>query len=317
MLNGGTPFPQWLDADIGSYDVYAVAFSPGFAYDQQIVAVVTDGTDSFVTTRMGNTGWGQTVGDARLDKDNSGASLAVNISADIAFTDDYSSGLDAGSYIQFVAVNTDGNNGDVYIVYGRGAPDSSLAVDLNIGSGYGLNNIDTTSLAVCGNAASAILLAGAADDGQVYHSYDGGHSWARSLKEPTGQSETFVLMAPQFLGQGRAYVATSGAGSALSITRDGGVTWNQIGLVDTRIDSIVDIALSPDYSQDNTLFMLTWGGDFSLWRGLTDSARWERVFCSTLDGVNSIDMIELSPQYSSGSRVVFLAGSEDLVYRAW
>ncbi len=303
-------FPQWLDADIGDYDVYSVAFSPGFAYDQQIVAVVTDETDSFVTTKIGNTGWGETIGDARLDRDNSGASLVVNRSAVVAFPDDYSSDLATGSYVQFVAVNAGGNKGDVYAVYGAEAPASSLAVDLNIGSSYGLGNIDVTSLAVCGNTTNAILLAGVAGDGQVYYSYDGGGSWVRSLKEPTGQSETFVLMAPDFLGQSRAYAATSGAESAFSVTSDGGVTWNQLGLIDTRIDSIIDLAFSPDYSQDNTLFMLTWGGDFSLWRGLTDISRWERVFSSALDGVDCIDFVELSPQYGSGSQVVFLAGGE-------
>ena len=226
ILKEEPPFPQWLDADIGSYDVYSVAFSPGFAYDQQIVAVVTDETDSFVTTKIGNTGWGETIGDARLDKDNSGASLAVYKSAVIAFPDDYSSELATGSYAQFVAVNAGGDNGDVYVVYGGEAPGSSLAVDLDIGSSYGWDNIDVTSLAVCGNTANAILLAGVAGDGQVYHSYNGGVVWTRSLKEPTGQSETFVIMAPDFLGQSRAYAATSGTGSALSVTLDGGVSWN-------------------------------------------------------------------------------------------
>ena len=53
-------------------------------------------------------------------------------------------------------------------------------------------------------------------------------------------------MAPDFLGQGRAYAATSGIGSALSVASDGGVSWNQLSLIDTRIDSIIDLAFSPD-----------------------------------------------------------------------
>ncbi len=310
ILDEGAPSPQWLDTDVGSFDAYAVAFSPGFAYDRQIVALVTDESDSFVTTRIGYAGWGETIGNARLERDNSGTSVVVNTSAVIAFPDDYSSVLTAGSYTQFVAFDTGSDNGDVYVVYGQEAPDSSLAVDLSIGSGYGLNNIDITGLDVCGSATAAVLVAGAADDGQVYHSYDGGAGWTRSLKEPTGQSKTRVLMAPDFLSQNRAYAATSGAGSALSITRDGGLSWNQLGLVDTRIDSIVDLAVSPVYNQDNTMFMLTWGGDYSLWRSLTGGVRWQRVFNSTLNGVNSIKLVKLSSQYGSGSRVVFLAGSD-------
>ncbi|MCJ7763785.1 MAG: hypothetical protein MUO90_01300, partial [Dehalococcoidales bacterium] len=108
-----------------------------------------------------------------------------------------------------------------------------------------------------------------------------------------------------------AYAATSGAGSALSVTLDGGVTWNQLGLVDTRIDSIIDLALSPEYGQDDTLFMLTWGDGFSLWRSLDGGSLWQRVFSSALDGVESVDFVGLSPQYGSDGQVVFLAGSGD------
>ena len=227
------PFAQWFDTDIGDFDVYAIAFSPVFSDDQQMVAVVTDETDSFVVTRTGNAGWGQTVGNARLDKDNSGASVAVGISADIAFPGGYSSGPDSDYNVQFVAVNTGGDNGDVYAIYGGAVPSGSEAIDLNIGSGYGLSNIDVTSLAVCGDGASAVLLAGIAGDGQVYRSLDSGDSWARSSKEPTGQSETRVIMTHDFPGYGIAYAATSGSGSALSVTLDGGATWNQDYIIDS------------------------------------------------------------------------------------
>jgi len=310
ILDESNPFSQWLDTDIGGYDVYSVAFSPDFVNDRQIVAVVTDETDSFTTTKTGDSGWGETIGDAILDKDNSGASLAVDISADIVFPDDYSALLGGGSYIHFVAVNTGGNNGDVYMIYADETSNSLVATDMNIGLSYGFSNIDVASLVACGNASSAILLAGAAGDGQVYRSYDGGDSWQRSLKEPTGQSDTIVLMPPGFLDNNTAYAATSGAGSALSVSGDGGLYWNQLGLVDTRIESIIDLAVSPDYNRDNTLFMLTWGGDFSLWRGDSDNARWERVFSSTSGGINSIDFVELSPQYGISRQVVYLAGSD-------
>ncbi|GAH68608.1 unnamed protein product, partial [marine sediment metagenome] len=69
-----------------------------------------------------------------------------------------------------------------------------------------------------------------------------------------------------------------------------------------------DLAISPNYSQDNTLFMLTWGGEHSLWRSLNDGTSWERVFTSALANVDSISLVELPPQYGNGSQVVFLAG---------
>jgi len=211
---------QWFDTGVGDFDVYAVAFSPDFVDDQQIVAVVTDESDSFVVNRIGNDSWGQTVGNTRLEKDNSGTSVVVAISADIVFPNGYSSEPASGSYIQFVAVSVGGDDGDVYAIYGGAAPDGSEAIDLNIGSAYGLSNVDVTSLAVYGDGTSAVLLAGIASSGQVYRSLDGGDSWVKSSKEPTGQSETRVIITPDFPAYGIAYAATSGAGSALSITLD-------------------------------------------------------------------------------------------------
>ena len=129
-----------------------------------------------------------------------------------------------------------------------------------------MKNIDVTSLAVSGSAGSPELLAGAASSAQTYFSADGGRNWNRSNKEPTGGSKTHVLMAPH--SDGKAYAATSGIESAFSISQDKGSTWNQIGLIDTMMSTIIDLAPSPAYSQDNTLFMLTFGGKHSLWRSL-------------------------------------------------
>jgi len=219
--------PGWLDTNLVGYDVYAVAFSPNFLADRQLVAVVTDEGDTLVTTKIGDSDWGETMGDARLDKDNSGipTPVAVATSAAIAFPADYDATTE--DCILFVAIDAGSNRGDVYMINGMAAPGSSLATDLNIGSVYGLSNVDVTSLAVTGDTATANILAGAASSNRVYLSTDGGINWTRSTKEPTGESKTCVVMAADFTGSGRAYAATSGAESALSITKDGGVTWNQ------------------------------------------------------------------------------------------
>ena len=299
---------SWIASNIGNYDVYAVAFSPNFTADRQLVAVVTDEKDTFVTTKVGDAAWGATIGDARLDKDNSGipTSVVVDNSAAIAFPSDYDASTE--DHVLFVAIDAGGNNGDVYRINGVAAPSSSVAIDLNIGAAYNLDNIDVTALAVTGDASSANLLAGAAGSGQIYLSTDGGSNWVGSAKPPTGDSKTYGLMAPDFISRGEAYAATSGIESAFSYTADSGVTWNQLSLIDTEINNIVDLAVSPNYSQDDTLFMLTWGGKYSLWRSLNSGTRWERVFTSALANVDSINLIELSPQHGNNSQVVFLAG---------
>jgi len=298
-LDERMPF-TWTDTNLGYYDVYAVAFSPNFPADRHQLAVVTDETDTFVTTKVGDAAWGATISDARLDKDNSGipTPVAVATSADIAFPEDYD--VSIAHYALFVAIDTGSGNGDVYRTNG------AVATDLNIGSAYSLSNIDVTAVAVTDDAATANLLAGTASS-QVYLSTDGGSNWTRSSKPPTGQSQTWVLMAPDFADSGKVYAATSGTESAFSISQDGGLTWNQTGIIDTGLSTILDLALSPNYSQDNTLFVLTWGGKHSLWRNLNGGTRWERVFTSALANVDSIDKVKLSPNYDS-SEVVFIVG---------
>jgi len=220
VLDESELFSGWTDTNAGSYDVYAIAFSPNFPASRQLVAVVTDETDTIVTTTIGSTGWGVTVGSARLDRDNSGipTPVAVAVSADIAFPEDY--GVTMEHNVLLVAIDTGSGNGDVYRI------SRTTATDLNIGFGYGLSNVDVTALAVAGNAATANLLAGAAGSARVYVSVDGGINWIMSTKEPTGQAKTCVVMAADFSGSGKAYAATSGTESAFSYTADGGVTWN-------------------------------------------------------------------------------------------
>ena len=303
--------PSWVDSNLGNYDVYAVAFSPDYAAYHQLVAVVTDETDTFVTTKIGDSGWGATIGNARLDKDNSGIPTPVAIAnpATIVFPSDYDATADESN--QFIAIDTGTDDGDVYKINAVAAPGSSAATDLNIGSDYRLNNVDVTGLAVTGSDSDANLLAGTANSAQTYFSADGGTNWTRSRKEPTGGSKTYVLMAPDFSSSGKAYAATSGSESAFSISQDSSVTWNQVGLIDTDISTIVDLAPSPSYSQDNTVFMLTFGGEYSLWRNLNGGTIWERIFASTLTNVDSIDLVELSPQYGDSSQAVFIAGSSN------
>jgi len=205
--------------------------------------------------------------------------------------------------VLLIAIDTGSGNGDIYRISG------TTVTDLNIGFGYGLSNVDVTALAVAGNAATANLLAGAAGGARVYASVDGGINWTMSNKDPTGQAKTCVVMAADFSSSGKVYAATSGTESAFSYTADGGVSWNQSGLIDTKISDILELAPSPNYSRDNTLFMLTWGGKHSLWRSLNGGDRWERVYSSALANVDSIKRVELSPRYGDGTEVVFITGN--------
>ncbi len=162
------PFTGWTDTGIGAYDVYAVAFSPGFMADCQVLAVVNDEAGTLVRT-MSVDGWGKMVGDAAIP-------VATLESADIALPEDFDSDINTGRNVFFVAVNTGSDDGDVFRVRGFSFPADSLALDLNIGSRDDLSGIDITSLEAAGPAVSARLLAGAAGSRYILE-----HRWRPKL----------------------------------------------------------------------------------------------------------------------------------------
>ena len=274
----------WTDLDIGNYDVYSIAGSPDFAIDSQIIAVVTDGVHTYVTHNYGITsGW------TRVELlDANEASFAITAASNIGFPSDF-------NQTHELLVGVVGGDGGIYQV----DEDNSYRFDID-------TNI--ISLDLVGESGNLQFLAGENDNAEVWYSTDDGDSWDSTTKAPSGSGPTYVVMADGFTHSGKAYTATSGTESAFSYTPDGGITWNQVSLIDTAINFIKDLAISPNYSQDNTLFMLTFGSEYSLWRSLNDGTRWERLLSSNLANVDRIDMVEFSPQYSNDSQVLFLAG---------
>ena len=274
----------WTDLDVGNYDVYSIAGSPDFATDYQVIAVVTDQVHTYATYNYGGISeW------TRVELlDASDTSFAITAASNLCFPSDFNQ-----THEWFVGAV--GGDGGIY----RVDEDHSFRFDIDT---------DIISLDLVGELGNLQLLAGENNNAEVWYSIDDGDSWDSTTKAPSGSGPTYVVMTDDFADSGKAYAATSGSESAFSYTTDGGINWNQIGLIDTGINIITDLAISPNYSQDNTLFMLTWGGEHSLWRSLNDGTSWERVFTSALANVDSISLVELSPQYDNGRQVVFLAG---------
>jgi len=307
-LDEGNFFLGWIDAGIGDYDVYALAFSPDYITGYQIVAVVTDETDTFVFNKIGNTNWNAFVGSARLNKDNSTTPVSIAASgAVIAFPANYQTGT--GFF--FAGIATGNSQGDIYKINSVDAPGYSIATDLNCGSNYSATNMDITALTTYTQDENIILLAGSAANNNIYISQDSGSSWTRSSKGPTGDSVTQIIISPDFINTGIIYAATSGNDSAVSISRDAGKTWNQISLIDIVADNIVDFVPSPDASQNNTIFMITHGTGHSLWRSLDDGINWERILCSNSTGVNTLSLVNLPPQYSNNCSKLFIYGESN------
>lgn len=305
-------FYGWVDTAIGNYDVYAVNFSPDFLSGRQIIAVVSDETDTCVFNKIGNADWNAFIGFARLNKNNTNPPVAVVArEAVIAFPRDYQT-LSYSSF--FVGISTGAGEGDVYRITCADAPSNSVATDLNCGGIYSTSDTDVSALSLYGDNQNGVLLAGSAVTSHIYISQNSGYSWTISNKEPTGGVVTGILFSPDFSTSGAIYAATNGDGSAVSISRDMGLTWNQIGLIDTLISNIVDFVPSPDASQNNTIFLITQttsGGKHSLWRSLDDGASWERIFYSDSSGVDNLFLVNLPPEYSSNSLTLFVYGESN------
>ena len=316
MLDEARTIPSWVDTGLGQYDAWAVAFSPGYSLDRQLITVVTDETDSFAVTRTGDSPWNTVIAAARLDRDNSGLPVTIGQSAAIAFPDSYGQDGYSTDSAFFVAVDTGSGDGDVYRIESAGAPGLSLATDLNIGAAYGDANVDITGLSARGEGATPTLLAGAADS-RTYVSTDAGITWTRTRKGPTGGSYVTVLLPPAFATVGRMYAATGGTESAVSVSDDGGTTWSQVSLIDTSIDTILDMAPSPAFEKDATLFLLTFGDGHSLWRSRDAGASWERILCTIPSGGDVLGRVALPPFYGEKCRNVFIAGESAGTPAVW
>jgi len=278
---------RWTDLMAGDYDVYSIAGSPDFDQAPQIIALVTDETHTYIISSHGAAGdWPQ-----RLELlENSTDSFAATAASKICFPAYFD-----GIFELFVGVSA-GGDGGVYQV------NQGVAIDLGL-------DADVISLALAGEVGHTFFLAGGTAGEVWYANY--GEGWNSSQKAPSGDGPVYVALAPDFAHSGLSYAATSGTESAFSVSRDGGATWNQTGLIDTEISDIVDLAPSPSYHQDNTLFMLTSGSQQSLWRSSDGGVSWERLYSGALADVDNIERVALPPHYDEGNQVVFIAGSSN------
>jgi photosystem II stability/assembly factor-like uncharacterized protein len=221
--------------------------------------------------------------------------------ASIAFPNSYNGASNSATL--FIGIDTGANRGDIYQITSVPLPAPSTAKDLNIGSNDSISSVDVASLTISGST----ILAGCARNARIYLSIDSGVSWTQSNKPPTGQTETCVLIAPDFANQHAAYAVTRGTESAFSYSSDGGLSWNQISLIDTKISDIPDIATP----LTATTFILTLNRDNlkqSHWRTTDSGGTWDRIFCSSFTGIDNMKSVKTIPQYSPDSPIVLVVG---------
>jgi len=276
-------------------------------------ATITGGT--YVVSTIGTTCSWTTVAEL---KRNCVDKLVITAASRIGYPDDYA---DVKTLlVGVVGSPTDSafGGGDVYSVT------YPSAIDLNVStvaaSGCVGIDADIISLDVCGDTDEASVLAGSYDDANVYYSSDGGWTWAASVKDPTGDGTTYVLWVGD-CGVS-ALAATAGCECALSLSCGDvvGKYWNQISLIDTCVDCVIDLSHSAGYIINSQLmYMLTRCDNacteldtYSLWRH--DGTYWERVFMSKSTSA-VVKWVMASPQ-SDETEVVYLANGAFDMWRS-
>jgi len=280
--------PEWratnsLPGYTGTRSVLALAFSTDLPEDNVLVTV-GENEDKYVHLQVfsfASQVWNVQAGFAdypvTITEYDTVGQLA---SASIALSTEFVGGEES-SRIAFVGLTMSGDEatGGVYRV--RDTSCEPL-----------LTGINMHSIAFDGH----ILLAAAYDNNTVYRSVNP-LSRAPVLR-PNG-----AMKGPG--GEGRVVVAwmgdtvvagTSGDESAFAVSRNGGLTYDDISLVDTKLSNLSDVAVSED---GETIYLASDdGSDLSLWRR---TSSWQRVL-SQQDTADYI--IRMAP---GDSEAVYLA----------
>jgi hypothetical protein len=180
--------------------------------------------------------------------------------------------------------------------------------------------------------------------------------WDGACKDPSGPFLALVKYTPD---GDKAYATTSGIldleffdgtyigggwtdESAFSVSRDDAVSFNQLGLIDTDIDYLGDVAVCPDCgviylsSVNNPQVldclctelsgpdeMITkWSECDSVWRSYDDGDTWERIFHGDWEGPPLLrlpcdaveDCCDQDPVSPSGTVYLALWGTRDIFY---
>jgi hypothetical protein len=162
--------------------------------------------------------------------------------------------------------------------------------------------------------------------------------WEKPCKPPTGR----VAMAVSYASDDKAYAValwgvTDYDEGAWSVSFDDGDVWNQLSLIDTNIDYLSDVAVSPDC---NKMMLVSvniesgCGACDSVWLFANDNlpeapeytGKWIRTWCGQLDGDNSAadgsfphtylerGLLRLAPEEDTGDTVYLVDRMTSTIY---
>jgi len=320
-------------------DVTAMTFSPAYANDNTLLVVTSDaggGAPNMATidpylraivggvwdllvipTLVNNTGAA-----ALLDfSDPTAAQAGTDIlAADVVVGSDYNAQVPTSrrAYVSIVSVAGSGAAvGNVYRITNvtAGAPLATSAA------------IQLANLDYSGDFSGGTLIGGlwgaAAAVSDVYRTTnptDAVVNWygvAGAENMPTGSASAgaanttaWAVMSPDFATDSTVIVGTQGVSSAFGASTDGAISFNERGLIENAgvaLNLLSDVALSPGYVSDSSIFLMTSNQDASanngsVWRTMNGGVYWERCFTQAFTTPGT-GIITPSQEYASDSVV--------------
>ncbi len=345
---------QSPDSSLG--DILVLKFSPNYATDSTLIAVYSSPQGTFLSAGVrdiaGNsTDWRAIYPDSppEITTGGLGTSPASHqiISASLELPQDFHG--QSGDLRRYYISTDDG-----------GATGTAGVYRFDDRVGYLLMKATSSkrvsSIAYCGGFASGKLLVGElfgdTQSATVMTWFTDSPTscpipcWYPAMKPPTGaagnSSNGYANAQVAWSPDGTiAYAATASSESltagpgwylsyksgnsldetAFSVSRNNGETWNQLSLIDTRIDVLTDLAPSPDGS---VLYLASvntsplYSGFDSVWRSqdATEVSMWERVLCRRTTDTNDQEYIlQLAGDYCDG-RFIF-CGARDTKELLW
>ena len=319
LLNESQPFNSWGDLGVGNgvasqvYDVLDVAFATNSLKNQQIVALVTDDVPATFTTKVtskfSSSNWNSVISDATLGAFTSfGGSLAFPSDYNILDTSEdknlHYAGIDAGPASA------------IYMIIGNQTPNVSTALPMTIPDAT--NAVYTMD--IVGDSENTTLVAGLTSGNIFTWSLISGLVGTPSTP-PSVTSTTqnaYVSIGELDLPGYSVYVGTSGANSGLARSVDSGDTFAQIAFISDDLTTITDLAVSPNYDYDGTIYMITMGNSNRsiLWRTTDFGQTWEVVLTegqtirhgNSFTTVAPFNKVKISP-YFAFDTTIFIAES--------
>jgi len=303
----------------GIYDFYAVKCEPNWLGGRSVAAVGFAAAPHFVVIRTSPLArtlvcdFTMAVGAYTLPTDTDMAAAPVGGRASLALPGDFDSTSPLGIVGYVGWYSPGGGTQDVF------RQDFATTRKLEIQADIPVHSIDFKGTIAGGTLFAGVMMSiGPFRIPWVYSSANpqvNAPTWMSTAKGPTGPADVaggtiVVKMAPDYDTSKTAYAATGllywlGAGandeSSFSYSKNGGLSFNGISFIDSRIDSLDDVMPAPD---NKTLFLSTTNtpsANASLWKTTAMPpavGAWERV---NLRGApfttTGTYIIRLSPDY--------------------